>query len=81
MEISTQLILDKLEEIKESLELKLASPTNFKPMTIDEASEFLGKSKSAIYTLIHREMIPFYKRDRTLYFFQQELIDWIKNQS
>ena len=46
-------------------------------MGIDEAAQFLGLSKAAIYAH-KRNGIPCFTRCNKLYFLKKELIEWIK---
>jgi hypothetical protein len=48
------------------------------PMNIDQASQFLHKTKSAIYTMICRGKLQVHKFGGQLYFFRSELVEMIK---
>ena len=48
------------------------------PLSIDEVSEFIGKSKPTIYSYVSRNEIPHSKSGGRLYFFKSEIIEWIK---
>lgn len=50
-----------------------------RPWTIDEAADFIRKSKSTIYRLVGLKKIPHHKQGNRLYFFPPELIEWIKS--
>ncbi len=50
-----------------------------KPRNVHEAARFTGKSVSTIYRLVSHRKIPFHKQGGKLYFFEDELIDWIKS--
>ncbi|AZA75142.1 helix-turn-helix domain-containing protein [Chryseobacterium indoltheticum] len=74
--------------IKEVGDLKLllkkentvgASPTKRIPIGIEEVSKLIGKAKSTIYSLVQKRIIPCYKNGKKLYFFEDELLDWISN--
>lgn len=61
-----------LEQIQRMLE------ENQKPFTVDEASEFLGISKSTLYKLTHKRKIRFSKPNgRKIYFAKSDLIEWM----
>lgn len=47
------------------------------PIDIEEASLIIGKAKPTIYTLVRQRKIPCYKNGKKLYFFEDELLDWI----
>ena len=67
-------ILDKLESI-ESLLLK----QNDKPLSLQEAHEYLGVSLSYLYKLTSQNKIPHYKPNgKMIYFSKNELDKWVK---
>jgi predicted DNA-binding transcriptional regulator AlpA len=47
------------------------------PIGIDAAYQIIGKAKPTIYALIKKRLLPCYKNGKKLYFFEDELIDWI----
>lgn len=48
-------------------------------LTLEEASVFLGASKSQLYKLTRTFAIPHYKPGgKTIYFYKNELLAWIK---
>lgn len=44
---------------------------------IERASRVIKKSKKTIYTLTCKKLIPHYKMGKKLYFYEDELLDWI----
>ena len=46
---------------------------------IDEACKITRKAKPAIYTLARKGLIPAYKRGKKLYFYEDELLQWIES--
>ena len=44
---------------------------------IDEACKITRKAKPTIYTLARKGLIPAYKRGKKLYFYEDELLQWI----
>lgn len=48
-------------------------------LTIDEAVAFTGYSKSAIHSATSKDTIPHFKRGNKLFFFKDELADWLKS--
>lgn len=50
-------------------------------LTIDEAVAFTGYSKSAIHSATSKETIPHFKRGNKLFFFKDELVEWLKSDS
>lgn len=66
-------IIPKLEEVRELLN-KLDKPLKF-----DEAAEYLGFSKSYLYKLTAKILIPHYKPSgRFIFFMKRELDEWIR---
>lgn len=47
------------------------------PIGIDEVSRIIGKAKPTIYTLVRQRKIPCYKNGKKLYFFEEEILEWI----
>lgn len=49
-----------------------------KPLTVEEAAEFLGVKKSTLYKMTHRREIPFSKpHGKMIYFSKVELVRWM----
>ena len=46
---------------------------------IDETCKITRKAKSTIYTLARKGLIPTYKRGKKLYFYEDELLQWIES--
>ena len=46
---------------------------------IDEACKITRKEKLTIYTLARKGLIPFYKRSKKLYFYEDELLQWTES--
>ena len=46
---------------------------------IDEECKITRKAKSTIYTLARKGLIPAYKRGKKLYFYEDELLQWIES--
>ena len=46
---------------------------------IDEACKITRKAKPTIYTLARKGLIPAYKRGKKLYFYEDELQQWIES--
>jgi len=70
---------------KEIAEIKLMiqnvqvyeSKAKSNPIGIEEASRLIGKAKPTIYGLVRQRKIPCYKYGKKLYFFEEELLEWI----
>ncbi len=55
------------------------SATHKEVLTLEEASEFLGVSKSQLYKLTRTAAIPHYKPNgKYIYFDRAELVKWVK---
>lgn len=50
-------------------------------LTIDEAVAFTGYSKSAIHSATSKDTIPHFKRGNKLFFYKDELAEWLKSDS
>ena len=48
-------------------------------LPIDEAVAFTGYSKSAIHSATSKDTIPPFKRGNKLFFFKDELVEWLKS--
>lgn len=48
------------------------------PIDIDAACQIIGKAKPTIYALVKKRLLPCYKNGKKLYFFEEELIEWIE---
>lgn len=65
------LILAKLEKLE-----RMASLTTKNVLNVDEVVDFTGLSKSRIYVLCQKNMIPHYKQGKT-YFKRDEVEKWL----
>ncbi len=69
----TKEIIKKLERIEELLTVQKT-----KPYTFDEASNYLGISKSYLYKLTSGGKIPYYKPfGKKIYFDKAKLDEWV----
>ena len=48
-------------------------------VAIDKACKITRKAKPTIYTLERKGLIPAYKRGKKLYFYEDELLQWIES--
>lgn len=58
---------DALEKLNSNIEQLLTKEE--KPLTLQEASEYLGVSKSYLYQLTHKNLIPFFKPNGKMCYF------------
>lgn len=49
------------------------------PIGIEEACRIIGKAKPTVYALVRKRLLPCYKNGKKLYFFEDELVEWISN--
>ena len=47
-------------------------------LTLNEVAALLGKSASTIYAMTSEKRIPYRKRGNRLYFFEDEIMQWIE---
>ena len=72
-------LVSELAEVKSLVEKGQVSivPQKRIPIDIDEACRIIGKAKPTVYALVRKRMIPCYKNGKKLYFFEEELLEWI----
>ena len=72
-------LVSEIAEIKILVERKEPTliPPKRIPIDITEACRIIGKAKPTVYTLVRKRLIPCYKNGKKLYFFEDELLDWI----
>ncbi len=73
-----EMILTNLGELVISSANKNNDPTNNNLIKIDEAVEITGYKRGYIYELVHRNVIPFIKRGRSVRFDREELENWMR---
>lgn len=75
-------IMDDVAEIKSKIDFLMQhlgmGAAGLRPVTIKEAAAFLSVSESVIGRMIRERSIPYYKRNGKKYFFEKELLEWIK---
>jgi excisionase family DNA binding protein len=70
-----QTIADALAELSDKVK-----PRPPRPFTVEETSEYLSIPISSLYQLTSKKKIPFFKRGKKLYFYQDQLDAWIKEE-
>jgi len=77
-----QLILDLTEKVK-TLEDRIDQLTKVEPVeapiSLKEASTFLGLSEATVYQKCSKRIIPYCKTGKRLSFFKSELADFVKS--
>ncbi len=46
---------------------------------IDDACRIIQKAKPTIYALVRKGLLPSYKKGKKLYFYEDELLEWIED--
>lgn len=59
-------------------ELSLTHTEESKPFTIEEAAKFLRLKITTLYEKTSKKLIPHFKRGNKLYFYKEELMNWIR---
>lgn len=54
-----------------------AVPQKRVPIGIDDCCQIIGKAKPTVYALVRKRLLPCYKNGKKLYFFEDELLEWI----
>ena len=72
---------DKLGIIAEWIQNGASQQDPHAILTIDEAVAFTGYSKSATHSATSKDTIPHFKRGNKLFFFKDELVEWLKSDS
>ena len=72
---------EKLEVIVDWIQKGASQQDPHAILTIDEAVAFTGYSKSAIHSATSKDTIPHFKRGNKLFFFKDELVEWLKSES
>ena len=71
-------LIKELTELRTLVESeKKIVPKERKPIDINTASQLILKSKNTIYEYVRKGKIPCYKAGRKLYFYEDELLNWI----
>ena len=69
-----QAVADAMAELSENVK-----PRPPRPLTVEETSQYLSIPKSSLYQLTSKKKIPFFKRGKHLFFYQDQLDQWIKS--
>lgn len=73
--------LTSIESLLTELTITLSQPkpdARRLPLNIDRVSELSNLAKPTIYGLVSAKKIPHAKQGKKLYFFEDEIIDWIR---
>ena len=82
-EVALGCVLSELAEIREKLNFivtRLGFDTiQLKPISMEQAADFLSISERNLRKLMNEGEIAYYKRGAKVYFFEKELLEWIKD--
>lgn len=71
-------LIEAVAEIKSLLKTNKNDPPEKRiPIGIEEACRIIQKAKPTIYALVRKGLLPSYKRGKKLFFFEDELLEWI----
>lgn len=70
-------IIHQQRELKEAIGLNLIQQKEM--LNVQELSDYIGMSTSSIYKLVYNNIIPFYKPNgKILYFDREEINTWLR---
>ena len=72
-------ILATLEQIQWTIDQLQPQRKERRPISIDEACKIIGKKKQTVYALSRLGEIPSCRQGRKVYFYEDELLEWINN--
>lgn len=78
LEVSKEDLLAFAQKLQEQESTKHNSPPIKEILSIDEAATFINLARQTLYSLCSKRAIPFYKRNKRLYFKRSELLSWIE---
>ena len=70
--------VERIHKIVAALQPQTATDKH-RIVEIDEACKITRRAKPTIYTLARKGLIPAYKRGKKLYFYEDELLQWIES--
>lgn len=70
-------LIEAVAEIKSLVKNKTELPEKRIPIGIEDACRIIQKAKPTIYALVRKGLLPSYKRGKKLFFFEEELLEWI----
>ena len=71
---------DKLEHLEKLiLTISITEQNKDQLLNVEQASKLLNLSIATIYSKICKKEIPFNKKGKRIYFYNQELMEWIKS--
>ena len=82
-----EMILDQMDEMRQSIKL-IANPAESseesidrsEPLDLDQVCRLTKKARSTIYRHCSKGSMPCYKNGKKLYFFRDEVMEWIRKE-
>lgn len=78
---AVSLLIEKVGQLADKVDEALGKVTQEKGrrlLALDDVAALLGKSASTIYAMTSEKRIPYHKRGNKLYFFEDEVMQWIE---
>ena len=78
MSNALHILMEEVEGLREHI---MAKPVSARRILVsfERACEITGKAKNTMYRYTSQGLIPHYKRGKTVYFFEDELLEWVRN--
>ncbi|MFR9527806.1 MAG: helix-turn-helix domain-containing protein [Rikenellaceae bacterium] len=70
-------LIEEVATLKMLLSQQTPAPEKRRPIGVPEASEIIQKAAPTIYRLVGKGDLPHYKHGRKLYFYEDELLNWV----
>mgnify|MGYP002579924948 CR=1 FL=1 len=71
-------LTEQVAELKQLVsELQPPQSEKHQLVGIDQACRIIQKAKPTIYALVRKGLLPSYKKGKKLYFYENELLEWI----
>jgi predicted DNA-binding transcriptional regulator AlpA len=84
MPAALTIVLEDLKQIKSQLSKISVIDSNaiksqHTPIGIERVSELTGKAVTTLYRYTANGLIPCYKRGKTMLFYEDEIVDWVRS--
>ena len=68
---------EKIDKISENTDQRKGQDTH-RVLYVEEVCKTIRKSRNTLYAMTSKGIIPSYKQGKYLYFFEDEILEWIK---
>ena len=68
---------EKIDKISDNTDQRKGHDTH-RILYVDEVCKMIRKSRNTLYAMTSKGIIPSYKQGKYLYFFEDEILEWIK---